>query len=924
MLVGRQAEQQAIDRLAAAARLGVSGVLVLTGEAGSGKTALLDSFVAAHDDMQLMRATGLESERELPFAMLLQLARPALGLLDQIPAIQADALSTALALPKTSDVGRSGRDRFTIGAALLSLICRYAEGGPVAVVVDDLHLADTPSADALLFAARRLAADPVVALLAVRTPEGDHLVADLDSMRVSGLDLDAARTLVAHVRGPSVADETVRRLHRMTDGNPLALMELSEADEDVMQSAERGLPFRVPRAIIDAFGRRLDQLEAECRAALLIAAVCGTDLSLIADACAVRGIDVGRLGDAEDLGLVTVHRGVVEFRHPLLRAAVYSGASARDRHAAHRAAAEAIEPADVDRRAWHLSEAVWHPDAAVADLLAAAGEHAVARAAYSVASGAFERSARLSPDSGRRGARMLRAADTAWTAGLGERALTLLDRLARDEGTHGGDAGAGTIRELELRAAIAARTGSLREALDVLLRAADLAPRADDAAVLLADAVHATFYLGDARTAAALADRLAKLQPTLTRTSSRALALMATGMARVLAGSGGAETIRTAVPLLETDPELRHDPRRLSWLMLAPLYLRDATGGARLRALVEDVRGAAGVGALPAVLFHVARDQAATAEWSRAEANYSESIRLATETGQTTERAMSLAGLCWLESRAGKIDAALEHGREAQALCAGRDIHIGEAWVEFALGDLDLSLGNAERAVHRLSALSSLLHRLGLEDVDLSPAPELTDALLRLGRRDQAVDVVAQYREGALRKGQPWARARADRASGEVAADDAFDAWFTSALHRHAQTLDRFEWARTTLAYGERLRRTGRRIDARVQLRAAHAEFSALGAEVWTQRAAAELTASGEHVHRGAENVMAGLTPQELQVSVMLAEGRTTREAAAALFLSPKTVEYHLRKVYTKLGIGSRAQLADLLSSERTRGAAPR
>ncbi len=915
MLVGRDAEQKAIDSLEAAARLGMSGVLVLAGEAGVGKTALLDSATAGLDDMRVLRATGLESERELPFATLLQLARPALGLLDQIPPMQADALSAALALPSASlGTSASGRDRFTIGAALLSLICRYAEDGPVAVVVDDLHLADAPSASALVFAARRLAADPVVALLAVRSPEGDRLVAGLPSMRVSGLDLGAARALIAHAHGPGVSEDTVRRLHQATDGNPLALVELGGADRDVVESAETGLPLRVPRAVVEAFGRRLNQLDDPCRSVLLVAAVCGTDLGLIAAACTALGLEVGHLGDAEDLGLVTVHNGLVEFRHPLLRSAVYSGASAQGRHAAHRAAADAIAPADADRRAWHLSEAIWHPDAAVADLLAEAGKHAEARAAYSVASAAFERSARLTPDADRRGARLLRAADTAWTAGMGERTLALLDQHARDSSSQTPDAGSGGIRELELRAAIAARTGSVREALDVLLTAADLATSPDDAAILLADAVHATYYLGDARMAAALADRLSGLQSGLTQSRSRALGLMATGMARVLAGRGGADDIRAAVPLLETEPELLHDPRRLSWLMLAPLYLRDATGGARLRALVDEVRGAAGVGALPAVLFHVARDQAATAAWARAEANYTESIRLAAETGQTTELAMSLAGLCWLESRAGKPDAARAHAEKARALCAARDIHIGEAWVEFAIGDLELSLGQPDRAAERLSALATLLDRLALQDVDLSPSPELTDALVRLGRRSEAVDLVERYREQAVSKGQPWARARADRACGLAAEDDEFDPWFTSALRWHEQTLDRFESARTRLAYGERLRRTGRRIDARVQLRMALDEFSNLGAGVWGERAAAELTATGERVRTTAVSATAGLTPQELQVSIMLAEGRTTREAAAALFLSPKTVEYHLRKVYMKLGISSRAALAELLS----------
>ncbi|WP_347976337.1 AAA family ATPase [Microbacterium sp. ProA8] len=923
MLVGRRAEQQEIARLGAAARLGTSGVLAVRGEAGVGKTALLDDAVSQLHGMQVLRATGLESESEIPFATLLQLLRPALGALEGIPSMQADALAAALALPGASGPA-DGRDRFTIGAAVLSLVCRFAEDGPVAVVVDDLHLADAPSSSALVFAARRLAADPVVALFGSRSPEGDGLVSGLRTLTLGGVDLDSARMILQRAPGAAVADERVRMLHRATEGNPLAMLELRAADLGVVESLDTGLPLRVPRAVIDAFGRRLATLDAGCRSALLVAAVCGADLRFVTDACEAYGVDVARLDAAEDAGLIGVRDGHIGFRHPLLRAAVYSGASAQERRAAHRAAAEAASPGDVDRRAWHLSEATSHPDAAIAGLLAEAGDHAVARAAYSVASGAFERSARLTPEAGTRAARLLRAADTAWEAGDGERAVSLLDRRARDavpevagnaEGGGGAGSAADGVREIELRASVAARTGSLREALDILLRAADHAASADAATVALADAVHATYYLGDARTASVLADRIAALRPEVETTRAHALGLMASGMAKTLAGRGGADEIRAAVPLLETDPELGRDPRRLSWLMLAPLYLRDATSGVRLRELVDEVRGAAGIGALPALLFHVAVDQATTtASWVRAEANFAEAIRLATDTGQTTELAMSLAGLARLDSRAGRADACRAHGEAARAHCAARDIHVGEAWVGHALGDLELSLGHPGVAAELFADLILLLARLGLDDVDLWPGPEYGDALVRVGRREEALTTATSYRTRAAAKGQPWARARGDRAMGIAAAEDDADDWFASALDWHEQTLDRFETARTRLAYGERLRRAGRRKDARVQLRAAFEDFTELGASVWRDRAATELTATGEHVRATMGNAVEDLTPQELQVSVLLAEGRTTREAAAALFLSPKTVEYHLRKAYTKLGIGSRAELTQALA----------
>ncbi len=391
---------------------------------------------------------------------------------------------------------------------------------------------------------------------------------------------------------------------------------------------------------------------------------------------------------------------------------------------------------------------------------------------------------------------------------------------------------------------------------------------------------------------------------------------MATGMSEVLAGRGGGpDHIRAAVPLLQSTPELRDDPRRLAWLLLAPLFLRDAAAGDRLRAIVDEVRRRAGVGVLPALLFHVARDQATRDQWPQAQANYAEAIRLARETGQSTELAMSLAGLAWLESRSGHEAECRSNAAEAAEICGLRQINIGLIWVEYALGDLELALGHAEPAVRRLTAVGALLEGLGLADPDLMPAAELVDALMRSGRPDLAVTVADDYAQRARAKGQPWSIARAERALGMVAADHVEAAErFEAALTEHGRTVDVFEVARTRLAYGERLRRAGRRTDARPQLRLAVADFDRLGATCWADRASTELTATGGSVRRSGPGATAPLTSQELQVSLLLAEGRTTRETAAALFLSPKTVEYHLRKVYNKLGIRSRSELAAVLT----------
>jgi DNA-binding CsgD family transcriptional regulator len=903
MLKGRQPEQQVIDRLVAAARIGTSGVLAITGAAGMGKTALLDYAGSRLDGFRVLQAAGTEPEREIPFAGLLSLLRPVLGLLDSIPSPQAEVLSAALALRE----GSAG-DRFAIGAATMSLVCRYAEEAPVAIVVDDMHLLDRPSAEAVTFAVRRLAADPIAVLVAARTGECDDVLAGLPQLEISGLALEAARDLVRCATEAPVTDQQLARLYAATGGNPLAMLELGN-NPTVLEHTGPDVPPPLSAALVASYAKQVRLLDPGTRAVLLVAVVCNGNLRLTTAVCARLDLDPSRLAQAEQLELVRVSGGRIGFRHPLLRAAIYADATADERGAAHRAVADALPERDIDRRAWHLSESTWTPDGAVAAMLTSAADHAVARTAYAVASTAYERAAKLSLEPDAQVARLVSAAEAAWAAGLGQRAMQLLDELRELELP-----AEVAMATLQLRAAIAASRGSLVEAREMLERAAADAQSADTKVILLADAVHATLYLADPGTSLRLADQLSQALRDATSTQAMALGLMATGMAKVLSGQGGADELRAALPLLADSSELRTDHRRLPWLMLAPLFLRDSdTAGARLRVAVDEVRSRAGVGSLPSLLFHVARDQATTESWTRAEANYAEAIRLARETGQTTELAVSLAGLAWLESRQGKAAECRGHVVEALPICAERHIYLGEAWALFALGDLELSLGDPLAAVEQLQKLEHMLGELGLGDPDLSPGPELADALLRLGRVDDAHRVAADYLAAAVTKGQPWACARGQRACGMLAPQDGIDEPFQAALELHGQTLDSFETARTRIAYGARLRRAGRRVDAREQLRRAIAVFADLGAVRWADQSAAELDATGEKVPRREPTGIEALTPQELQVSLLLADGRTTRQTAAALFLSPKTVEYHLRKVYTKLGISSRTELSDRL-----------
>jgi DNA-binding CsgD family transcriptional regulator len=389
-------------------------------------------------------------------------------------------------------------------------------------------------------------------------------------------------------------------------------------------------------------------------------------------------------------------------------------------------------------------------------------------------------------------------------------------------------------------------------------------------------------------------------------------AAMAHGMALVAGGEGeaGAAAIRRAVEILEQSDELRDDPRTLVWAAFGPLWLREADAGRGLiERASERARSVAAVGVLPMLLNHLGRDQATTDQWPAAESSFDEGIRLARETGQRSELAACLAGLAQLQARQGREEACRLHAAEAAALCAELGVGLYGSWAIQALGDLELGLGRPALAAGHHEAQAEALRALGIADVDVSPAPELVDAYLRLERREDAEAAASEFSSQAQAKGQPWALARAARCRAMLAGDG--EALFEQALELHESTPDLFEAARTRLAFGAHLRRARKRVRAREQLRAALEAFERLGARPWADQAGAELAATGETARRRDASTMDELTPQELQIARLLADGRTTREAAAALFLSPKTIEYHLRNVYRKLGIGSRDELVE-------------
>jgi len=439
------------------------------------------------------------------------------------------------------------------------------------------------------------------------------------------------------------------------------------------------------------------------------------------------------------------------------------------------------------------------------------------------------------------------------------------------------------------------------------------------ALAMLAEAASACFYAGNPAEMLVTAERARAVLPADASPRASFLAGSTAGMARILGGdaAAGAEAVHEAIKLAEGSPDLRADLELVPWLAMAPLFLRETGAG---RSLLEDAlrtaRDRAAVGALPFLLNLVARDQAATDRWAVAEATYLEAIDLARESGQQTGLVFGLAGLAWLQARRGREQECRDHAAEALRLCRELGMRLAEIWATAALGDLELGLGDAARAAAQFERQRQLLAELAITDADLSPAAELAEAYIRLGRDDEAREAAAAFTAAADAKGQPWPLARALRTQGLLAADADFPAIFDHAIRLHALTLDAFETARTRLVYGERLRRARNRVLAREQLRAALDIFEHLGAGPWADRASAELAATGETRRRRDPATIDELTPQELQIALALAGGKTTRETAAALFLSPKTVEYHLRHVYQKLGIHSREELASALAAD--------
>ena len=495
MLVGRERESRLVDQLLEGARAGRSGVLALTGEVGAGKSALLDHADMVAAGMNVLRARGVQSEARIPFSGLSDLLRPTLRYLDRIPPPLGDALEEAFALRPARP-----RERFAIGAATLALLSAGSEDGPLLLLVDDAQWLDGSSADALRFTFRRLIADPIAVLMAVR--EGEPSLVDGGAIPVHalrGLDRDATAALVMrHARpGLRLNLEIIERLRRGTGGNPLALIEL--ADDAATLGSVAGLdpPLPVVSRIARVYLERSASLPDPCRDMLLLAATSDTgELPVLTRAAARIGLEVSGLAPAEAIGLVRLTGQRVEFRHPLIRSAIYTGATNEQRRVMHRALARALPDSDLDQRAWHLALSVSGPDATASSALEQAGLRARARSAYDVTSHALERASSLATDDGRRSSLLLGAGESAWLGGLAARAVTLLDEARRHSPPMD------VVVSIEqLRGHIATRLGPVGKGQRILLDGAELAAPidAERAIVMLAEAVNAAFYGGEAR-----------------------------------------------------------------------------------------------------------------------------------------------------------------------------------------------------------------------------------------------------------------------------------------------------------------------------------------------------------------------------------------------------------------------------------------
>lgn len=900
--VGRDEELARIRELLADARAGRSGALLVEGEPGIGKTTLLRSARSLATEHTVLHATGVASESALAHAGLLELLNPVRHLLDEVPAAQAAALGSALGWTS----GEVPADRFLVAAATLSLLAAAAVRHPVLVIVDDLHWLDRESADAILFAARRLGPDAVAVLCAARTSSlPSALTQGLPVLRVVGLSAAAAADLVP----ADVAPGVLGRLVAGTQGNPLAMLEVSHRLDPAQRVGAAALPEPLPvgERLETFYASLLAELSVDARRAVLLLAITGpaTMVTVAATFDGSAGVAGTALDEARELGVVVSDGPALRFRHPLLRTAALRRATPAQRREAHRAVAAAL-PVEDPSRPWHLAEAAVGADDALADQLARVAAADRQRLGFAAASAALERSALLTRDTQRATERLAAAAEDAFVAGDAVRTRELVDRVlaaAAPEAVRGHVLF--TLGMLEQYAGSVPRSAGHFADASELLAGAPLVRTLTELAI-------ARFRLNELAGFAECADRIDAVAD-LTDPEQRLLASFTGGVALMLRGDTDAGTTRLAeVRALAVSPDLRNDPRALLLLALSAGFSGEvgaamAVGEAR----VDEIRRRGALGILVPTLAIVAAGRAWVGDHTGAFADAGEAAELAEQIGYAADAAVAVEMVAWQSAARGMHDDARHALVRARALTDRAGTTGVAAHQALTSAFCALCRGDLGEVVSLLEARLAADGGLGAMGEPLGVAPLLVEAYAGLGRTVDARALAGRFTEITPPSALPLSRAIAGRCRGITAAESsaAVEA-FEDALAAHVDAEDPFESARTRFLFGARLRREGQRTAAREQLRIAHEAFTQMDLTLWARQAADELAATGATARRRGPDIEEPLTSQETRVALLVARGLSNREVAAALFLSPKTVERHLSSVFRKRGFRSRTQLA--------------
>ena len=919
-LVGRADELARIDDLLAAAADGGSSALLVTGEPGIGKSTLAAAAGerAAERGFGVLRTTGVEADADVPYGGLAELLTPVLDLLAEIPDSQAGALRSALAI----DPAGRRPGAFVVANAVLSVLAAAAERRPgLLVLVDDAQWLDHESLSAVLFATRRLHAEGIVVLIGAR-PEPDRglMRRGLEHIDLVGLSDDEARLLVtATAEGEEVGDEAMRRIVAASGGNPLALTELPRTLD--RQALESNAPIAEPvppgAAVERAFEAQIASLPDDAVRALVVASADESAyLSTIEAACERLGIGRDALERAEAGGAIAVESRRVRFRHPLLRSVAYHSAPADQRREAHTAIAAALgEGRDESRRAWHLAEATTGPDADVADELEQAAKRAHERGADGAAAHALHRSADLTPERGERARRLAEAGRRYVRAGQATTAVELArSGLALDPAE---EIVRATLEGVIAEAAL--RSGRPTEARDIWIpvaeRVAEAAPTG--AAEAWLGVAAAERLVGNWEGMRAACERVIALA------DGRSDALRALGqaiLATALLGPG--EVDRAAALIDEIDDMNLNDVAGVQPIEFVASPALTLTflehfdrAESKLSALLVNARER---GAATAVVFTLGLRCVLDARRGRLQTAYadgSEALRLAEDLQQIAHIASLGGPLAEVEAMLGHERDCREHAERAIAILDFAGLRASGMAARAALGLLELGLGRPEAALRPLGECRQAARDSGLLNPNVIQwAANYIESLIRVGRHD---DAAAELSVLAGPGGSHWASASAARCRAMLAESDAdADALFEASVGEFDDAGMPFEAARSRLCWGERLRRARRRGDARVPLRDALAVFERAGAAPWAARARDELRAAGEAVGAATSSLADELTPHELRIAMLVAQGRTNPEVAAELFNSRKTVEHHLSQIYRKLGVRSRTELARMMAGE--------